>query len=492
VHQPDRVSFQVSTSSSPPGRQVSAEAGPRRSVFAVGFPQRSFLCMKHDSLPTALPIAPVDRPIVGRVRPPGSKSITNRAVICAALARGTSRLTGVLDSDDTRVMVAGLDQLGVSIEADWPAHRLTVTGTAGDIPAAAAVIDCRASGTTMRFLAAVCSLGRGRFVLDGTPRMRQRPIGDLLAALRSLGIEAAAGSPGECPPVEIRADGIKAAAATIAGNTSSQFASGLALAAPCMPDGLELELAGRLVSAPYLTLTRRVLEAFGGRCDVVGSRRWMIAATGYTACDYSIEPDASAASYFAAAAAITGGRVELIGLGRESLQGDLEFCRLLEQMGCQLAWADEAGREPAVTVTGGSLRGIDVDMNAISDTVMTLAAVALFAEGPTTIRNVAHIRDKETDRIADLTRELRRLGAGVEERPDGLTITPAPLQPAAIKTYDDHRMAMSLALVGLASPGVTILDPACVSKTFPHYWTVLETLASGPAVPRAGDSGSPG
>lgn len=428
------------------------------------------------SYPDRLEIEPVTQPVTGRIRPPGSKSITNRALICAALARGVSRLTGVLDSDDTRVMVAGLKDLGVTIAADWPSHCLTVTGTAGRIPATAASIDCRASGTTMRFLAAVCSLGQGRYVLDGTARMRQRPIGDLLTAVRSLGVEAEAGSPGECPPVTIRAAGIGAATVTIAGNTSSQFASGLALAAPCMPQGLQLELAGTLVSVPYLTLTRRVLEAFGGRCELQDERHWRIAPTGYTACDYCVEPDASAASYFAAAAAITGGSVDILGLGRESLQGDIAFCALLEQMGCTVLWIDQSAGEPVIRVTGGPLQGIDVDMNDVSDTVMTLAAVALFADGPTTIRNVTHIRDKETDRIADLTRELRRLGATIEERADGLTITPGPLRPALIQTYDDHRMAMSLALVGLRSPGVTILDPGCVAKTFPDYWQVLRGM----------------
>lgn len=435
--------------------------------------------MPPQSLPNQLPINTVDHPISGRVRPPGSKSITNRAVICAALAQGTSQLTGVLDSDDTRVMVDGLTALGFAIEADWPNHRLTVSGSGGRIPADTATIDCQASGTTMRFLAAVTSLGHGSYRLDGTPRMRQRPIGDLLTALRSLGLQAEAGSPGQCPPVTVTATGITAAAVTIAGNTSSQFASGLALAAPCMPHGLALELAGTLVSTPYLTLTRRVMEAFGGHCDLPDERHWQIAATGYTNCDYCVEPDASAASYFAAAAAITGGTVEIIGLGRDSLQGDVAFCEMLEQMGCRVWWSEDGSTAPSIVVRGGPLRGIDVDMNAVSDTVMTLAAVALFADGPTTIRNVAHIRDKETDRISDLTCELRRLGATVDERSDGLTIVPAPLRPAAIETYDDHRMAMSLALVGLRSPGVTILDPACVGKTFPNYWDALRAITAG-------------
>ena len=428
----------------------------------------------------AIPVAPA--PIEGSIRPPGSKSITNRALVCAALARGPSRLTGVLDSEDTRVMAAGLAALGAGIAADWSAGIVQVVGTAGRIPATEATIDCAASGTTMRFLSAVCGLGRGSFRLDGTPRMRKRPIGDLLAALRELGIDAAAESPGECPPVLLRATGIHNGTARVHGGTSSQFASGLALAAPCMPRGLELEFEGRLVSLPYLEMTRRVMEAFGGRCDVRGERRWLIAPTGYEGRDYSVEPDASAASYFTAAAAITGGRVRIDGLGRDSLQGDVAFCDALGRMGCEVTWNPDS-----VTVGGRAARGIDIDMNAISDTVPSLAVVALFAEGPTTIRNVAHVRDKETDRITDLVRELRRLGAEVEERQDGLTVWPAgrrELRAASLATYDDHRMAMSLALAGLRVPGVVIEDPACVGKTFPQYWIRLAQLAGfGPGFP---------
>jgi 3-phosphoshikimate 1-carboxyvinyltransferase len=431
-------------------------------------------------MPTTITIPVVTAPVTGSARPPGSKSITNRALVCASLARGESRLTGVLDSEDTRVMAAGLAALGAGLEADWPAGTVRVVGTGGGIPAREATIDCAASGTTMRFLSAVSSLGHGTYRLDGTQRMRQRPIGDLLAALRSLGVEARAESPGECPPVVIRSHGLAGGMARVQGGTSSQFASGLALAAPCTGTGLEIEFEGRLVSLPYLEMTRRVMESFGGRCHVVGERTWRIPSGGYTGRTYAVEPDASAASYFTAAAAITGGRVRVEGLGRDSLQGDIAFCDALERMGCRVEW------EPAaVTVAGRAAQGIEIDMNAISDTVPTLAVVALFASGPTVIRNVAHVRDKETDRIGDLVRELRRLGADVEERADGLTVwpqgKPAPLRAARIRTYDDHRMAMSLALAGLQVPGVEIEDPACVGKTFPAYWERLAALARFPA-----------
>ena len=430
-----------------------------------------------------LPIPQHSDPIEGRIRPPGSKSITNRALVCAALARGTSRLSGVLDSQDTRVMAAGLATLGIGVDVDWPAGTATVSGCGGTIPAADATLDCAASGTTMRFLAAVCGLGLGTYRLDGTARMRQRPIGDLVAALRDLGVDARAESPGDCPPVLIRSSGLRGGPATVAGGTSSQFASGLALAAPCTHLGMDLAFAGTLVSLPYLAMTRRVMADFSGRCDVVDDRTWRIHPGGYAACDYEIEPDASAASYFFAAAAITGGRVRVDGLSRRSMQGDVAFCDALERMGCDVEWheGDDSGTGNAITVTGRAVRGIDIDMNAISDTVPTLAIVAAFADGPTTIRNVAHIRDKETDRIGDLVRELRRLGGSVEEHADGMTIAPVPLHGGSLQTYDDHRMAMSLSLVGLRVQGIAIQEPGCVGKTFPAYWRSLGRLAGFPA-----------
>jgi 3-phosphoshikimate 1-carboxyvinyltransferase len=439
------------------------------------------------TLPQSLPITPCTAPVRGSVRPPGSKSITNRAFVCAALARGPSVLSGVLDSQDTRVMAAGLAALGIPVAADWEAGTVRVAGAGGAIPAATATIDCAASGTTMRFLSAVCSLGNGVYRLDGTPRMRQRPIDDLLEPLRGLGIEAVAESPGGCPPVVIRSRGLPGGRIAVRGTTSSQFASGLALAAPCAASETTIEFTGRLVSLPYLEMTRRVLEAFGGRCQPTAPHTWVIPATGYTGRDYAIEPDASAASYFLAAAAITGGCVRVEGLSRASMQGDVAFADALARMGCGVDWQEPCAAAPqgSVTVSGRAERGIDIDMNAISDTVPTLAAVALFAATPTTIRDVAHIRDKETDRIGDLVRELHRLGCRVDERPDGLTIHPGPLHGASIATYDDHRMAMSMSLAGLRIPGVVIENPACVGKTFPGYWDVLADLTAGRCPPPA-------
>lgn len=427
----------------------------------------------HGPMIDAVEIPCVSGPVTGRVRPPGSKSLTNRALVCAALADGPSRLTGVLDSQDTRVMVAGLERLGCGLGADWPGERIDVEGLGGRIPAAAAEIDCAASGTTIRFLAAVCGLGHGRYRLDGTPRMRKRPIGDLCDGLAALGVEARAESPGRCPPMIVESRGIRGGDVVVRGDTSSQFASGLAMIGPCSREGIDLVLEGTIVSLPYLEMTRRVMEAFGAEVAVDESlRRWRIAPGGYRGRGYAIEPDASAASYFLAAAAITGGRIRVDGLSKASLQGDVAFASVLGRMGCDVAWLDDA-----IEVSGRASRGIDIDMNAISDTVPTLAVVALFADGPTRIRNVAHIRDKETDRIGDLARELTSLGARVVETFDGLEITPAPLHGARLTTYDDHRMAMSLALAGLAVPRVVIADPSCVGKTFPGYWNELSRLA---------------
>ena len=431
-------------------------------------------------MPDAFLIPTIPHPITGRFQPPGSKSITNRAVIVAAAATGTTHLSGVLDSEDTRVMAAGLTQLGIAVETDWPAARMTIEGCGGRLPAATATIDCRASGTTMRFLTALCGLGTGPYRLDGTARMRQRPIGDLLDALAQLGLQASAESPGRCPPVTIAGGPLTTAdtaSLTVRGDISSQFASGLAMIGPCLAGGLRISFAGELVSWPYLEMTDRVMHAFGGSSSLTPDT-WDIQASGYRGRDYAIEPDASAASYFLAMAAITGGSMRIDGLCRESLQGDVGFADALGQMGCEVRWHADA-----IEVRGRASRGIEIDMNAISDTVPTLAVVACFAESPTLIRNVRHIRDKETDRISDLARELRKLGGCIDEHDDGLRITPAPLQAARLSTYDDHRMAMSLSLAGLRTAGVVIEDPACVGKTFPGYWDAFADVTGMPCLP---------
>lgn len=434
-------------------------------------------------------IIPAVGPIRGRIRPPGSKSITNRALVCAALAKGESTLTGALDSDDTRVMIAGLAQLGLKIDVRNRGTTLVVHGRGGRIPASTADIHVENSGTTIRFLTALCTLAYGGYRLDGVPRMRQRPIGDLLEALNQLGANCRGALRDGFPPVEIRAAGLRGGAASVRGDISSQFLSAILMAAPYAEDDVQLAVAGTLVSRPYVLMTLRVMQDFGAQVHVSPDLA-AVRVPGkqvYAAHPYAIEPDASAASYFWAAAAITGGDVTVEGLTFQSLQGDVRFVHCLEQMGCCVS-----SSEYGITVAGRAERGIDVDMNAISDTVQTLAAVALFARGPTTIRGVGHIRHKETDRIGDLARELRKLGAAVEELPDGLRIVPIPAQSASegagtrsespaieISTYHDHRMAMSLALAGLAIPGVVILDPDCTAKTYPEFFADLSRLVKG-------------
>lgn len=409
-------------------------------------------------------------PVRGTVRPPGSKSITNRALVCAALAEGESRLLGALDSEDTRVMIESLGRLGIDIWHD-PAE-VRVVGCGGRLPRGEFQLYAANSGTTVRFLAAMLATGYGTYRLDGTPRMRERPIEDLLVALRQLGADAASELSKGCPPIVIRGRGLRGGRAVVTGDISSQFLSGLLLASPYAEADVELAVDGPLVSRPYIDMTLAVMASFGVHVETDGRRCFKISAPQhYQGANYAIEPDASAASYFFAAAAITLGEVTVRGLSRGSLQGDVAFCDCLARMGCDVRFAADA-----ITVTGRPMVGIDVDMNAISDTVQTLGAAALFAAGPTVIRGVAHIRHKETDRIHALAVELRKLGAEVEEREDGLKITPCPLHGAEIDTYDDHRMAMSLALVGLAVPGVAIRNPGCTAKTYPGFFGDLNRL----------------
>ena len=417
-----------------------------------------------------LPMEP-SRPVRGVVRPPGSKSITNRALVCSALAPGTSCLQGALASEDTQVMIDSLRRLGFSVLVEEEGRRLLVHGQGGRIPVWEADLYTANSGTTMRFLTALVCLGRGVYRLDGVERMRQRPIGDLLEALGQLGAEARSEQNNGCPPVVVRSQGLRGGRAELAGNISSQFLSGLLMAAPCAQQDVEIVVRGPLVSRPYVDMTLAVMRSFGAKVEEPQPGRFLVPSTGYQAQTYGIEPDASAASYFFGAAAITGGQVTVEGLSQQSLQGDVAFCECLRQMGCRVEYGPGW-----ITVSGQAQQGIDVDMNAISDTVPTLAAVALAAQGPTRIRGVAHMRLKETDRIAALAAELRKLGAQVEELPDGLVIHPGPLRGAEIETYNDHRMAMSLALVGLVTPGVVIRNPGCTVKTYPGFFDDLARI----------------
>jgi 3-phosphoshikimate 1-carboxyvinyltransferase len=424
----------------------------------------------------AIELTPVEGPIFATVRPPGSKSLTNRALVCAALAEGRSTLTGALDSEDTQVMIAALRKLGVSIQVEDAGRTLRVEGCNGWIPEPQAELFVANSGTTMRFLTALVALGHGEYRLDGVARMRERPIGDLVTALDQLGATLECEGANNCPPVVVRADGLVGGRANIRGDISSQFLSGLLMAAPYAHRDVQLAVDGTLVSIPYVEMTLQVMRAFGG--DTAAAPDYSVIAVSsahrYAEREYAIEPDASAASYFFAAAAITGGRITVEGLTRESLQGDVLFCECLEKMGAKVEYGPDS-----ITVAGGSLKGVDVDMNAISDTVQTLSVAALFAEGPTRIRNVAHIRHKETDRIGATATELRKLGAKVTEFDDGLLIEPGPVRGAEIDTYHDHRMAMSFALAGLRAAKVVIRDPECVGKTYPEFFRDLERVVRG-------------
>jgi 3-phosphoshikimate 1-carboxyvinyltransferase len=431
------------------------------------------------SLPDQLEIVPLDKPFQGAVRVPGSKSITNRALVLAALAgRGQGcQLHAILRSEDTEIMIAALRRLGFEVEeASWNNTNVHVHNPtknishAAVIPARQADLFVGNSGTTMRFLTAMVSLGYGKYRLDGVPRMRERPIGDLALALNDL--DSWVMTNDGYPPVEVWAQGLPGGTTRIKGDVSSQFLSGLLMAAPLAQRDVQIEVEGPLVSRPYVDMTVAIIRAFGAQVETDSDSLFFVPGRQeYRLRRYVIEPDASAASYFFAAAAVTGGQVTIPGLSVQSLQGDVRFVDLLKQMGCMVVRADGG-----FTVRGGPLRGIDVDMNDISDTVMTLAAVACFAEGPTTIRNVAHIRHKETDRLAALATELRRVGVEVEEFADGLTITPRPLHGAVIETYNDHRMAMSMSLIGLRVPGIVIKNPGCVAKTYPGFFQDLEKL----------------
>jgi len=422
-------------------------------------------------------ITPVAGPVHGTIRPPGSKSLTNRALIIAALATGITKLTGVLDSVDTRVMVDCLNELGIRVDADFENSTIEVEGTGNVrrgrliIPVPSAELWCENSGTSIRFLTAMCSIGTGTYRLDGNERMRERPIGPLIDALKQGHVDVSCELGTDCPPVVMYADGLPGGTLNVAGNLSSQYLSGLLMVSPAAEGTMTIEVTGELVSRPYIEMTLEVMRAFGAKFAEPKQNRFEIAASGYLACAYDIEPDASAASYFFAVAAITGGSVTVQGLHRDALQGDIRFVDALVQMGCEAEWNDDS-----VTVIGKPLTGIDIDMNTISDTAQTLACVAPFASGPTRIRNVAHNRVKETDRISAVVTELKKTGLTVEEHDDGMTIHPSDMHGATIDTYDDHRMAMSFALLGLKVPDIIINDPECTSKTYPHYFDDLAAI----------------
>ena len=429
------------------------------------------MTLPHSHTP-ALPITPILHPLHATVRVPGSKSLTNRALAIAALADGPTTLTNTLFSDDSGYFADCLQSLGFNLEVADFQSLVVVHGLGGRIPANHAELFVGNAGTAARFLTAFAALGHGDFVIDGNERMRQRPIGDLLDALTQLGVDVESRT--GCPPVRVQAGGLPGGVARVAGDTSSQFLSALLMVAPYAQSPVELIVTGELNSKPYVDMTIAVMADFGVVVERVGYERFRVAPQRYRALkEYTIESDASAASYFFAAPAICGGTVRVQNISRRSKQGDIAFLGVLAQMGCTIT---EGG--DWIEVTGpDQLHGLDADMRDIPDTAQTLAAIAPFADSPTTIRGIASARVKETDRVAATCNELRRLGVTVEEYPDGLKIYPcANLQPAAVQTYDDHRMAMAFALIGLRTEGITIENPGCVSKTFPNYFGVLEKL----------------
>jgi 3-phosphoshikimate 1-carboxyvinyltransferase len=409
------------------------------------------------------------------VRIPGSKSYTNRALIAAALAEGETALTGALFSDDTRYMAQALNQLGISVESNAQECSFKVKGAAGLLPDVQTEVFVGNAGTAARFLTAVLALGPGRYRIDGVARMRQRPMDHLFQALLTLGVEITHHGSAGCFPATLSGRNRKRGDAqfTLPGNASSQFISGLLLAAPCVGGAMEIRVEGDLVSKPYLDMTTDVMRHFGVEVENRGYQSFLVRAEQrYQAADYEVEPDASAASYFFAAAALLGGRVTVEGLGTQSRQGDLGLVDILEKMGARVE------REPRrTTVIGnGKLSGVEVDMKNLSDVAQTLAVVAPFADSPTRITGIGFIRQKETDRVGAVVAELNRLGVRADEEDDGYVIYPSQPTPGLVRTYDDHRMAMSFALIGLKVPGIVIADPGCTSKTFPNYFEVLDTL----------------
>lgn len=426
-------------------------------------------------------ISPATRPLNAEVTLPGSKSLTLRALATAAVADGESTLHGALFSDDTHAMLDSLHRLGVRIISDPASSSIHVQGCAGHIPLSDGNLDCGLSGLTLRFLTAILATQAGEYKLDGVPRMRQRPVGDLVDALRRLGGIIAYEDQEGFPPVRVEGYGLRGGEVTFDSPPSSQLVSALLLAAPLCRADVLVRVEGKLVSRPYVDMTLQVMQAFGVSV-VEDGLSWIVPAPQrYVGTHYDIEPDASNASYFLAAAAAVGGRVTVRGIGTSSVQGDAAFADVLGKMGCRVI--PETDRTTVERAPGMPLRGVDVDLNDMPDMAQTLAALALLAEGPTTIHNVANLRVKETDRLAAVTAECRKFGAEVQERDDGWTITPpekGALHPASVSTYNDHRMAMSFAVVGLAVPGTVIENPECVAKTFPDFFQRFCQLTTKP------------
>lgn len=403
---------------------------------------------------------------------PGSKSIAHRALVCAALARGDSTITGLPDGDDTQAMLQGLNMLGAAFSLDGADAHVE---RSIDLERTDAItVDANLAGTTARFLTAIGALRRGPVTVTGNASLRSRPMKDLHLALEQLGAGVSWQDDKYCLPVTVQRGESYSHSVQVAADTSSQFVTSLMLIAPIFPDGLTIELTGEVISLPYIAMSASVMTSFGAHVRIADNRIIVIDGGGYVGCQFAVEPDASSASYPFAAAAVVGGRVRVNGMRSNMLQGDSRFVDVLRQMGCQIS-EDQAGitvgRDP-----NRPLQGVDIDMSEISDLVPTLAIVAMFAKTPTRIRNVGFIRNKESDRIGDLACEMRGLGANVLEHEDGLEISPQALHGGSCDTHHDHRIAMAFGVAGLKLPGVIIHQANVVSKSWPQFWEMLEAL----------------
>jgi 3-phosphoshikimate 1-carboxyvinyltransferase len=448
-------------------------------------------------LPSPLAISPIHHPLAAAVRVPGSKSLTNRALLIASLANGTTRITNALFSDDSLYFAKALQTLGFDIQLHEENHEMIVHGLGGKIPAKKAELFIGNAGTAARFLSAFLTLGRGEYVVDGDARMRERPIGDLADSLTHLGanlqpITQYAVRSTIHLPLKITANGLPGGKTSIAGDTSSQFLSALLMVAPYAQSPIEIELATDLNSKPYVDMTIAIMNDFGVQAVRDEYRFFSVPITNYQlpqslhspvsnspilnslSSTYVIESDATSASYFFAAPAICGGTVKVENISRNSKQGDIAFLDILQKMGCVVTESENS----IMVYRPSSIVGLDVNLRDLPDTAQTLAVIAPFATAPTRIRGIASARVKETDRIHAACTELTRLGVRVEEHEDGMTIHPCEtMRPAVVQTYNDHRMAMAFSLIGLRVAGVAIENPSCVSKTFPNFFEALDSLS---------------
>lgn len=406
----------------------------------------------------------------GTVTVPGSKSYTHRILIAAALSDGECRILNPLRSEDTLLTLSGLKQMGVGVDAD--SEDIIVQGTGGALTACSSPVYLENSGTSIRLLTGICALGKGVYVLDGTERMRERPIQDLVEGLNQLGVSAHSIRGNGCPPVQVRGGRIRGGVVRLKCAVSSQYLSSMLLMAPYTDEGLEIIVAEGPVSKPYVDMTLEVMMRLGVSVERDGYTRFRVPGKKvYRSGTYRVEPDCSQASYFWGAAAISGASVKVSGTTKRSRQGDVRFVEVLAAMGCRVI------EEPdGISVSGGSLSGVDVDMSDMPDVVPTLAVIAAFATGQTRIRNVAHLKAKESDRLGAVVAELNKMGVKADCTDTGMVITGGHPKGAEIETYNDHRIAMSFAIAGLKTPGIIIRDEGCVRKSFPNFWEVFEML----------------